>query len=327
MRNRIHERSLSNNMHQSHSIVVTGGGGLLGTALCSELSRSGFKNVAAPSRSDLNLTDYKKVLAYFARTQPTHVFHLAAAVYGVQGNLDHAGQSFLNNTLINTHVVEACRLAKVEKVLCMGSVCAYPYPPPSGRLLREDEIFSGRPHFAEAAYGHAKRAMLAQLEAYDISYSLAYAYVLSTNLFGPNDTFDTQNGHVIPSLVRKFHEAASGEREVVEVWGDGSSMRDFMYISDAAKCLVSIMQAHTGPINMGTGVMRPIADVVRILGQISGQSSRVVYNTTRPKGHDCAGWDTEQLRATGFRPSISLEEGLELTYKWYQANYHNARRD
>lgn len=314
-------------MQKTARILVTGGHGLLGSALCRLLNQDGYTHLLVPCRSELDLLDYSATLSYFDKHKPTHVFHLAACVYGIQGNIANAGHSFLSNTLINTHTVEACRRTAVSKVVCMGSICAYPYPPPNSNLLREDEIFLGRPHPAEAAYAHAKRAMLAQLEAYQLSYGLDYAFVLSTNLYGPNDKFDTTNGHVVPSLVRKFVEAAKGLRQHVEVWGDGTSRRDFLYVDDAASALLLIMCRHTGPINMGSGSMHAISDIVSILCRISNLTQCVIYKPEKPKGHDCAGWDISALTALDFSPRFTLRHGLETTYRWLESNYGEARFD
>jgi GDP-L-fucose synthase len=307
-------------------ITITGGSGLVGHALREVLAQRGCHNVVAPTSREINLLERDAVLAAFRdRLQPEVVFHLAGTVLGLGGNLREPARMFVENTLINAHVIEGSRLAGARKIVAMGSICAYPFPPRSPGPLQEDDLFFGEPHPGERAYGHAKRGMLAQLEAYQASYGVDYAFAISTNLYGPADRFNLENGHVIPSLIRKFYEAAQSG-QAVELWGDGSSTRDFMFSSDAARALVTIMDSLSGRVNLATGIMSSIRDVARHLGEISGVRDRIRFDTTKPKGHEFAGIDIGRLRNAGFSPAISLRDGLEVTYRWYAANHHQARR-
>jgi len=307
-------------------ITITGGSGLVGRALRELLKQRGCTNVTALSSSDLDLLQHDATITAFReRLRPEVVFHLAGTVLGLGGNLREPGRMFVENTLINAHVIEGSRLSKVRKIVGMGSICAYPFPPRSDGTLREADLFFGEPHPGERAYGHAKRAMLAQLEAYQSSYGMDYAFAISTNLYGPHDRFNLDNGHVIPSLIRKFFEAAQSGR-TVELWGDGSSTRDFMSSSDAARALVTIMESLSGRVNLATGVMSSIRDVARHLGDISGVRDRIRFDTGKPKGHEFAGIDVSRLRGAGFAPTVSLRDGLEATYRWYAVNHQSARR-
>lgn len=307
---------------QYSRILVTGGGGLVGAALIKTLRSSVDAEIFAPSRVEVDWTDRQAARACFQQYRPDLVFHLAAKVYGIMGNMDNMGPSFLDNTLINAHVIDAAREVKARKVVAMGTGCIYPYPPV--RLpLSEDQIWHGPPHPSELAYAHSKRAMLAQLEAYKISYNLISAFVISANLFGPNDKFDIAHGHVVPSLVRKFYEAkVSGT--AVSVWGDGSARRDFMYATDVASALVAIAEQIEGPVNMASGQIHSIRDIVDTLVEITGHD-RIVWDATKPNGQDYRAYDCTKLEATGFKAVYSLRAGLEETWNWYCANQGQIR--
>jgi GDP-L-fucose synthase len=310
-------------MRTEEKILITGSNGLVGTALATELRAAGYDDVVLHTRKECDLTDYKATLDYFHAHRPSQVFHLAAAVYGIMGNMENQARSFLDNTLINTHVVEASRQIKVRKITALGSGCVYPYPPARVPLC-EDDVFNGRPHGSEAAYAHAKRAMLAQLEAYQADDLLDYAYVISGNLFGPHDMFDAEHGHVTPALVKKFHDAERNGTPVT-VWGDGSAQRDFMYCEDAASALIAIAMHVNGPVNMGSGTVSRIRDVVDVLAEITGTAGRLQWDSTKPNGQAYREYDLSKLQAAGFRSKVSLAEGIRRTYAWYAENYPNVR--
>lgn len=301
-------------------ILVTGAAGMVGSHVV-DLLRSKGRNVIGVARNgsktpggdiECDLRDPAWVDHTFRREAPTHVFHSAACVYGIIGNMTRPGQSFLENLQINTNVIEAARAVGVKKVTAMGTGCVYPYPPLS-LPLEEDDIFYGRPHPSEAGYAHAKLAMLAQLE----TYGMDYAYVVSCNLFGPRDKFDPINGHVVPALIRKFYEARRDGTNVV-VWGDGSAQRDFIYIKDADRAIVNMMDNGHGPINMGTDSVWRIREIVRVLTKISGlPKDRVVWDDSKPNGVDYRGYNLSRLTALGFRPQYTIPEGLEETWEWY----------
>lgn len=296
-------------------IVITGGGGLVGHALSAFLNEKGYTNVVSLRSSDGDLTEWATARDIFARLAPAYVFHLAARVYGIRGNMENKGVSFRDNVLINTNVIEACRLSAVKKIVAMGSGCVYPYPSP-GLPLKEDMVWQGKPHESEDSYAHAKRAMLAQLIAYNEQYGLPYAFVISANLYGPHDKFDVEHGHVTPSLVRKFVEAKqSGGR--VSVWGNGSARRDFIYSSDVAGALVAIMEQVEGPVNMGSGNVHSIREIVDELGRITGLNDRIDWDPAKPNGQDYREYDLSRLQSTGFVPAISLREGLVATVEWF----------
>jgi GDP-L-fucose synthase len=311
-------------MDKSARILVTGAGGVVGKALMQELAQQGFTDVVAPTSSDVDMRDRSATEGYIKDVAPAVVYHLAAKVYGMKGNMDNKGLSYFENVLINTHVVEACRLAHVSKLVAMGSGAVYPYPPPDPDL-REETIWAGLPHHSEDSYAIAKRALQAQLDAYEKQYGLRSVFAISGNLYGPHDRFDIDGGHVTPSLVRKFYEAKTQGGEV-EVWGDGSAVRDFTYASDMARALITVMGQGQGAINVGSGYIHPIRDIVDALTEITGLAGRVRYVDGPGNGQAYRAYNLDKLRGLGFTPQVPLKEGLRLTYEWYAANSESARR-
>lgn len=304
--------------------LVTGGSGLLGMALVSELrSHSSGASVLGLSSKDVDLTNFEATLQFFQSYRPTIVYHLAARVSGLMGNIKAQGQAYLDNTRMNSNVVEAARLAGARKVVAMGSTAVY--SDSVALPMLESQIWSGAPHYSEAGYAHAKRGMLAQLEAYKDQYGLDYAYCVSTNLFGPHDKFDEQHGHVIPSLLSKFLRANQIGGPVT-IWGSGTPQRDFLYSHDAALALRMIGESFTGAINLATGKAISILDTVGLIAEVSGFQGAVEWDRTKPDGQKLRSYDVSKLEALGFRPRYSLRDALKETYDWLAANASAARR-
>ena len=231
--------------------------------------------------------------------------------------MKHQGASFYANCVINENVIEGSRRAGARKVTAMGTGAVYPFPSP-GLPLKEDMIFLGRPHPAHAGYANAKRAMLAMLEAYQESYGLKWAYIVSGNLFGPRDRFDIELGNVVPSLIKKFYDAKKSGG-TVQVWGDGSAERDFIYVKDAARAALAVMSGVDGAVNMGSGGVYSIRAVVDVLSELTGMSGRIEWDRSKPNGQAYRAYDLTKLHATGFAPKYSLRAGLEETWNWYCA--------
>ena len=311
-------------MEKNARILITGAGGLIGTNLQHHLAELGYTDVLPLDLAQCDLMDLKGTLDFFKSSAPDYVFHTAAHVFGIMGNMKNKGESFFRNTLINTHVVEACRVAKVKKIVAMGSGCVYPYPSP-GLPLREDMIWSGEPHDSEDSYAHAKRAMLAQLNAYRYNYDLAFAFVVSCNLYGPHDKFDVDFGHVVPSLIRKFHQSELSGAPI-DIWGNGSARRDFMYVKDVCRALVNIMEGIEGPVNMGSGNVVSIGEIVQHLADLTGLGERIRWDASKPNGQDYREYDLSKLTAIGFKAKYSMAAGLKETYDWYRNNAAGARK-
>ena len=302
-------------MKKDDKVLVTGAKGLVGSAVCAHLAAQGFENIVGVGRQECDLMDRASTEALFAEEKPVHVFHAAARVYGIVGNMKNQALSFFDNVSINTNVIHAAHLSGAQKITVMGTGAVYPYPSPRLPLV-EDDIFLGRPHPAEGSYAQAKRAALAMLEAYRSDHNLDWAYVISCNLFGPGDKFDINFGHVVPSLVAKFHHAKENGG-TVSVWGDGSAQRDFLYVKDCAAAVHRIMEAGQGPINMGGGTVYRIRDIVETLARVAEMEDRIVWDPTKPNGQDYRAYDLTKLDGLGFEATYSLEAGLRETWDWY----------
>lgn len=301
-------------------ILITGCSGVLGAALLEEL-RSRYEGVVGIRSAEVDLLNLEATQEFFQKTRPETVFHAAAKVHGLVGNQKFPCDVYSQNIRINTNVVEAARLAGCTKFVGVSTVAAYPDGQPFP--ISEDALWKGAPHASERAYAHSKRAMLAHLDASKSQYGMDFAYPIVTNLFGPHDRFDEAHGHVIPSLVSKFHRAARTGAEAA-VWGTGRAKRDFMYGSDAAAAIVLAGVKHSGPINIASGNTVPIAEVVGYLSAVSGVS-RVVWDKTKPDGQLDRSYDISLLKGLGFQPQVSLEQGVEATYRWYASSYPNVR--
>ena len=307
-------------MNKSDTILVTGAHGLAGSAVVEHLEGHGFSNVVGIGRSNCDMSDFDATALLFQQVLPAYVFHAAEFVFGIIGNMKNQGKSFLENTLINTAVIDASHKVGVKKIVAMGTNAIYAWPP-KVTPIPESSIFDGRPHDSESAYGHAKRGMLAMLEEYRDSYGLNWVYLVSGNLYGPRDRFDPVNGHVLPTLIWKFHQASISDKPV-KLWGDGSPQRDFLYSKDLARIVHLTMANSTGTINIGNGMTWSIREVVNKLSCISGVPlDRVEYDTSMPNGRMCCTLDLSRLNSLGFGPDYSLEAGLRETWDWYRGSF------
>ena len=237
-------------------ILITGGTGLVGRALSSVLADEGFANVVAIGSRDCDLRNGDAAQKLFADLRPSYVFHLAARVHGIGGNQKYKSDILFDNVMINTNAIEFARRSGTKKIVAMGSGCVYPELKGQQELF-EEQIWPGPPHPSEDSYAHAKRLMLAQLQAAKEQYGLRSAFAISGNLYGPHDTFDVDDGHVTPALVAKFFNAAQ-KRQPVRVWGSGIAIRDFSYCDDAARALYEVLLKLEGPVNLGSGFRHPI---------------------------------------------------------------------
>jgi GDP-L-fucose synthase len=310
-------------LNKSDIVLVTGGAGLLGAALLGELKTQGFTAVVAPDRAELDLSDKSAVSAYFRQHRPAHVFHLAAKVFGLGGNKRHPGAMFYQNAAINLNAVNASLECGAAKITAMGTGCIYPVAL-GGQPLREDSVWDGAPHDSEWAYAQAKRAMLAHLTANHAEFGQKFAYAISGNLYGPADNFDIQHGHVVPSLVAKFHAAAKAG-EPVSVWGTGRAERDFMHAADAARALLLAHERVDGGYNLGSGVVVTIKDVVEAVQAAAGGAVEIAWDPSKPDGQMRRFYDLSRLQGIGFSPRYDLRSGIADTYAWYDANFPAVR--
>jgi GDP-L-fucose synthase len=301
------------------TIAVTGANGLAGSAVVEHLRAEGFTCVIPITRDDCDLRNWGNTNSLFLRIKPYHVFHAAATVYGLGGNMAFQAKSILENTQINTNVIDAAhKCGSLRKITVMGTNAAYPWP--TEVPFKEENIYNGRPDASEFGYGHAKRHMLAMLEAYQMSYGLEYCYIVSGNLYGPRDRFNDKTGHVLPSLIKKFSDAKTSGG-TVEIWGDGSATRDFLYSKDLARVATMLMSEDLKPgaINIGSGETVSIAQLVAKLCVISGvPADRVRWDKSKPSGRlDCHS-DLSRIGALGFTPNYSIDDGLRETWGWFE---------
>jgi GDP-L-fucose synthase len=299
-------------------VLVTGGAGVLGSALQRVLAGSRVGALLVPTRADCDLLDRQAVNRLFLDFSPSLIFHLAGRVSGVQGNITFAGAAFYDNAVININVIEAARLAGCKKVVAAGTTAIYsdlvPLP------MKEDDLWLGAPHGSEGPYGQAKRAMLAQLEAYAQQYGLDYGYMICTNLYGPNDRFDETYGHVVPSVISRFHNAkVQGLAEAV-VWGDGTPTRDFLYADDAARAFVTVAENGFGAFNTASGESTTIRELIETVSAAAGYEGKIRWDTSKPNGQQRRAYDISRLTSLAWRPEVRLAEGVKLTYDWFSSS-------
>lgn len=301
---------------RNEQILITGATGMVGHALQQELFKQGCNNVIALGSLHGDLKDFCKVKSLFNMIKPKYVFHLAAKVYGIMGNAKYKADSLFDNVMINTNVIEASRLYGVDKIVAMGSGCVYPEIN-GGKDLREEWIWQGEPHASENSYAHAKRLMLAQLQANKEQYDMNYAFAISGNLYGEHDKFEGDNGHIIPALISKFYHAKAHKMKAI-IWGSGIAIRDFSYSADTARALTLLMDKAEGPINTGSGFIHPIKDIVGILQDITGVS--ILWDGSKPDGQLERYYNLDKLKNLGFEPQVDLNTGLRKVYSWYVEN-------
>ena len=301
------------------NVLVTGGGGFLGSRLVERLRKAGHEPFVA-RRHDYDLTVAGEAERLFADAQPELVFHLAAEVGGIGANRANPGRYWYANLLMGTHVLEQSRLSGVGKLVLLGTICAYPKFAPVP--FSEDDLWNGYPEETNAPYGVAKKALLVGAQAYREQYGLNAIYLLPVNLYGPGDNFDLENSHVIPALVRKMIEAQDrGEREVV-LWGDGSATREFLYVEDCAEGIFLAGERYDGPepVNLGTGEEIAIRDLAELVAELTGYQGEIVWDTSKPNGQPRRRLDVSRAeRLFGFSAATGLREGVERTVAWYRA--------
>jgi GDP-L-fucose synthase len=302
-------------------VIVTGGTGFLGSHLVERLTALGVASIESPRSRECDLVDPQAVRALYERVRPDVVFHLAARVGGIGANQKNPGAYFHDNMMMGVNVLEQARHVGIEKVLMVGTICAYPKFAPVP--FRESDLWNGYPEETNAPYGVAKKALIVMADAYRRQYGLNAVCLLPVNLYGPRDNFDLEMSHVIPAMIRKFLEAeARSQREVV-LWGDGSPTREFLYVDDCADALILAAQRYdqSEPVNVGAGFEIAIRDLAEMVAKLCGFSGTLRWDTSRPNGQPRRMLDTRLARERfGFTANVSFEEGLTRTIAWYKAN-------
>ncbi len=296
-------------------ILVTGGGGFVGSHLVERLRGQGHDPFVA-RRRDYDLTAWDGAARLFEDAKPELVFHLAAEVGGIGANRANPGRYWYANLMMGAHVLELSRAHGVEKLVVAGTVCSYPKHTPVP--FSEDELWNGYPEETNAPYGVAKKAVLVGAQAYREQYGVKTAYLLPANLYGPRDNFDLQTSHVIPALVRKM---LAGDEEIV-LWGDGSPSREFLYVDDCVEGLLLAAERYEGaePVNLGTGVETSIRELADTIADVTGFDGRIVWDTAMPNGQPRRSLDASRAKELfGFEARTPLRDGLERTVAWYRS--------
>ncbi len=302
-------------MKLDSKIYIAGHRGMVGSAILKDLQAKGFKNLVYKTSSALNLTDQKEVAHFFETEKPEYVFLAAAKVGGIEANNTLRADFIYQNIMIQSNVIHASYKNGVKKLLFLGSTCIYPKMAP--QPLKEEYLLTGLLEETNEPYAIAKIAGIKMCDAYRDQYNCNFISVMPTNLYGLNDNYDLQNSHVLPALLRKFHEAKLNSHKQVTVWGSGSPLREFLHATDMANACVYLMENYNekGFVNIGSGVEISIKDLAFLIQEITGYEGEVVFDTTKPDGTPRKLTDTSKLNALGWKYSIQLKEGIADVYK------------
>ena len=316
------------------NVFVAGHQGMVGSAIYELLSRAGKVNLITVDRRDLDLLNQQAVADFFAENSLDQVYLGAAKVGGIQANNDFPAQFIYENLMIQTNVIHAAHCAGVNKLLFLGSSCIYPKL--SAQPIEEESLLTGLLEPTNEPYAIAKIAGIKLCESYNRQYGRDYRSIMPTNLYGPNDNFHQENSHVIPAMIRRFHEAVQAGEKEVEIWGSGAPRREFLHVSDMAAASVHVMnldrdayalqtQPMRSHVNVGSGVDCSIRELAEILAKVTGFEGDLLFDTSKPDGAPQKLLDVSRLDALGWTSSISLEDGLVDTYRWFTQNMSRAR--
>jgi GDP-L-fucose synthase len=306
-------------------IFVAGHRGLVGSAIVRALAGRGFSNVITRTRQELDLRDGLATARFFAAERPEYVFMAAAKVGGIHANDTYPADFIRDNLLIQCNVLEGCRVTETKRLLFLGSTCIYPRLAP--QPLREEYLLTGPLEPTNEAYAVAKIAGITAVNAYRKQYGLAGFSVMPTNLYGPGDYFSPENSHVIPALMRRFHEAKLERAKSVTVWGSGTPRREFLHVDDLAAACLFLIEREDVPelINVGVGEDVSIRELAETLREVVGLDAELVFDASKPDGTPRKLVDVSRLSALGFRARIALRKGLEDTYRWFVDNAAGVR--
>jgi GDP-L-fucose synthase len=301
-------------------VVVTGGGGFLGSVVVQRLRDRGCHDIFVPRSKDYDLRDRDAIVRLYKEACPHVVIHLAAVVGGIGANRANPGRFFYDNAIMGIQLMEYARQFRVDKFVAVGTICAYPKFTPVP--FKEGDLWNGYPEETNAPYGLAKKMLLVQAQAYRAQYGCNVIHPMLVNLYGPNDNFDLESSHVIPALIRKCVEANEHGHGEIVLWGDGSPTREFLYVDDAAEGLVLATERYDGadPVNIGSGEEIAIRDLAEIIASQTGFQGKIVWDASKPNGQPRRCLDVERAyRLFGFRAAHPLQEGLARTIAWFLA--------
>lgn len=302
-------------------VLVTGGTGFLGKHVINQLETVGCERLIYPGSSMYDLRKIEDVRKLLSEFQPNLIIHMAAICGGIGANKERPGTFFYDNAIMGIQLIEEARKAGVEKLVCLGTICAYPKFTPVP--FREDDIWLGYPEETNAPYGLAKKMLLVQLQAYRQQYGFNGIFLLPVNLYGPHDNFDLNSSHVIPAMIRKFIEARDRNDEKVTLWGTGEASREFLYVSDCAEGIIEAAKSYDSPlpVNLGSGGSILIRDLAQVIKDEVGYVGNVEWDTTKPDGQPRRQLDVSRAKDDfGFESKTSFYEGLKKTIEWYETN-------
>jgi len=303
---------------ETRRVVVTGGHGFLGSFVVDKLRAGGAKEVVVPRSEKHDLRIQTEALRLYTDARPDIVIHLAALVGGIGANRQNPGRFFHDNAIMGLNVIEAARIAGIEKFVCAGTICSYPKFTPVP--FREKDFWNGYPEETNAPYGLAKKMLLVQLQAYREQYGFNGIYLTPVNLYGPRDNFDLESSHVIPALIRKCIEAKQIDTPEIVAWGTGNATREFLYVEDAAEAIVLAAEKYSKPdlVNLGSGEEISVHDLLEMIRTMVGTTALVRWDHSKPDGQPRRSLDTSRAaQEFGWRAKTSLRDGLKKTVEWF----------
>jgi GDP-L-fucose synthase len=313
-------------MNARSKIYVAGHRGLVGSAIVRELEKKGYTNLVLRTRQELDLLDAEAVRAFFEAEAPEYVFLAAAKVGGIVANNTYPADFIYENLAVEINVIKAAHDAKTKKLLFLGSSCIYPKLAP--QPIKEEYFMTGPLEPTNSAYAVAKIAGIEMCQAYRRQYGANFISVMPTNLYGENDNFHSENAHVLPALMRRFHEAKEESAPEVVVWGSGSPKREFLHVDDLGSACVFLMETYEegAIVNVGTGEDVSIKELAELMKEVVGYKGTLIWDTTKPDGTPRKLLDVSKIHTLGWKHSVPLREGLEKTYAWYVAHKETARQ-
>lgn len=308
-------------MEKNGKIYVAGHKGLVGSALVRNLEAKGYTNIIGRTFEELNLTIQADVNKFFEEEKPEYVILAAARVGGIHANNTYPAEFIYDNLMIQNNVIKAAHDHGVKKLLFLGSTCIYPKLAP--QPIKEEYLLTGALEETNEAYAIAKIAGLEMCKFFKRQYGDNFISCMPTNLYGPNDNFDLQSSHVLPALIRKFHEAKVNNQPTVEVWGTGTPLREFIYVDDMADACVFLMENYDGEqhVNIGTGEEVSIRQLAETVKEVVGFEGELVFNTNMPDGTPRKLTVVDKLHSLGWKHKVSLNEGIKLAYDWFLENH------
>lgn len=307
-------------MEKEAKIFVAGHNGLVGSAIVRNLKLAGYSNLIYKTRQELNLLDYNAVKEFFEIEKPEYVFLAAAKVGGIHANNIFPADFIFQNLQIQNNIIHNAYLNNVKKLLFLGSSCIYPRN--CEQPIKEEYLLTGELEKTNEPYAIAKIAGIKMCQSYNKQYGTKFISVMPTNLYGPNDNFDLESSHVLPALLRKFHDAKENNSKEVVMWGTGSPMREFLYVDDLADACVHLMNIYgeNEIVNIGTGEDITIKDLALLIKEIVGFKGKIINDTSKPDGTPRKLLDVSKLHSLGWRHKTSLEDGIRRSYKWFLEN-------